>query len=1058
MTNRFYPTIARPSAASVLLPLIAALLLPPAQSSGQTASFGKNKVQYRTFDWHYIQTTHFDVYFDLGDEGLAAFAAEAAESAYVSVSRNFRYRITARIPFVVYDSHNAFQQTNVVSSYLEEGIGGVTELFKNRVVVPFEGDYGKFRHVIHHELVHAVINDMFYGGSIQSIISNNITLQLPLWFNEGLAEYEALGWDTNSDMFMRDATMHSYLPPIRQLGGYFAYRGGQSVWNYIGTKYGRDKIGDILDRIRGSRNVDQGFKGALGMDVEELSEKWAKEQKVLYWPDIAKRLDPGDYARALTDHRKLNCFYNTSPAISPSGDRVAFISDRSEYFDVYLMSSEDGTVIRRLVSGQQTADFEELHLLTPGMCWSPDSRRLAMAVKSGERDAIILLDVETGDEEKLEFDLDGIFSVDWGPAAAPAKLAFVGVDSGRSDVYVFDLDTRELTNVTGDPFSDSDPAWSADGRSIFFCSDRRDMVDGRTPPGFRMQDHDYGETDVYRVDVGTGVVDRITDLPGSSESSPAASPDGRQLLFVSDMNGINNIYLRDLGSGGTRPITNSISGVYQLSLSRNGEKLAFSSLHDAGFDIFLLRAPLDQRLETAELEKTEFFRESRGKGTRSTAAKPDTLRVGEGVVLRTVTEGATKQEADGGLNLRNYVFRRDDIDTTERARDSAAFPGVTGNVDAEGNFVVNRYRLNFSPDIIYGNAGYNTFYGVEGSTIMAFSDMLGDHQIYLITNLLLDLKNSDYALAYLYLPKRIDYGVQGFHSARAVYLRDRATGAETLNRFRNYGVNLFALYPMTKFRRFDFGLSWLNVRRDNLDFPSAPSERSTVILPSLSYVDDTSLWGLIAPSTGRRLNLSAMASPGIFNDAPAFYSLTADYRTYKRLGPLYTVALRFAGGGSFGRNPQRFIVGGVDNWINNRFEDDAFPIETADDYLFLTTGIPLRGYNYNARHGTKYALFNAELRFPLFGYVTAGPLPVFFQTLTGTLFYDAGAAWTRGRDVKLFTRSATHDVVARDFLQGMGYGVRMAVLGFLLKMDVAWAFDLQHFSRPQYYFSLGPDL
>src|SRR6266849_485031 len=98
---------------------------------------------------------------------------------------------------------------------------------------------------------------MFYGGSIQSIISNNITLQLPLWFNEGLAEYEALKWDSNSDMFLRDATIHEYLPPIDNLSGYFAYRGGQSVWNYVATKYGEQKIGEILARIKGTHSVDQ---------------------------------------------------------------------------------------------------------------------------------------------------------------------------------------------------------------------------------------------------------------------------------------------------------------------------------------------------------------------------------------------------------------------------------------------------------------------------------------------------------------------------------------------------------------------------------------------------------------------------------------------------------------------------------------------------------------------------------------------------------------------------------------------------------------------------------
>ena len=146
---------------------------------------------------------------------------------------------------------------------MEEGIGGVTELFKNRVVLPFEGSYRMFRHVIHHELVHAVINDMFYGGSIQSIISNNVRIQLPLWFNEGLAEYEALGWDTNSDMFMRDAALHTYLPPIEYLSGYFAYRGGQSVWFYIANKYGEQKIAEILNRIKGAHSVELDLLYAL---------------------------------------------------------------------------------------------------------------------------------------------------------------------------------------------------------------------------------------------------------------------------------------------------------------------------------------------------------------------------------------------------------------------------------------------------------------------------------------------------------------------------------------------------------------------------------------------------------------------------------------------------------------------------------------------------------------------------------------------------------------------------------------------------------------------------
>src|SRR3972149_4016389 len=97
-----------------LVVIFAALFLVPTVSLAQNAIFGKNKVQYKKFDYYYIQSDHFDVYFTEGGEYLAEFTSDVAESALVSISKDFRYQITNRIPIVVYASHNDFQQTNVV--------------------------------------------------------------------------------------------------------------------------------------------------------------------------------------------------------------------------------------------------------------------------------------------------------------------------------------------------------------------------------------------------------------------------------------------------------------------------------------------------------------------------------------------------------------------------------------------------------------------------------------------------------------------------------------------------------------------------------------------------------------------------------------------------------------------------------------------------------------------------------------------------------------------------------------------------------------------------------
>lgn len=212
----------------------------------QYAAFGKNRVQYEDFDWRFIQSKHFDIYY-YGEKNyeLAEFAAQSLESAYLQLQADFDHEIVDRIPLIIYDSHNDFSQTNVVALPTSAEGRRVTDKFKNRMTVPFDGDYNDFRRTLHHELVHAVFNDMFYGGSVQSIISNNIQLVFPLWFEEGLAEYTALGWDTNTDMFIRDAVINGYLPPIPRLSGYYAYRGG----NRFGILLWKNTAGKKLQKF-----------------------------------------------------------------------------------------------------------------------------------------------------------------------------------------------------------------------------------------------------------------------------------------------------------------------------------------------------------------------------------------------------------------------------------------------------------------------------------------------------------------------------------------------------------------------------------------------------------------------------------------------------------------------------------------------------------------------------------------------------------------------------------------------------------------------------------------
>ncbi len=613
-------------------------------------------------------------------------------------------------------------------------------------------------------------------------------------------------------------------------------------------------------------------------------------------------------------------------------------------------------------------------------------------------------------------------------------------------------------------FTESEPAWAPDSKTLYFISDRGDYLSTDvTLDAFDLVEHNFNQFDLYSINIETKEINRLTDN-WHTKRSPLVTPDGKKIIYISNKNGINNIYARDLESGKERPLTNSLSSILQLSMSADQTKLVFSTQFYGGYDIFFINNPLQQTLDQDELEQTEFIAQKlRRMEAQEVAAQADTTVIIEENESElaggdTVREPSVYGE-DIAIDFGTYVFG--DHVTTPVAPDvdvSGVF-AVSDNVDEEGRFVPQEYRLNFSPDIVIANAGYSTFWGVQGSTLMAFSDMLGDHQIYFLTNLQIDLKNSDYGLAYFYLPGRIDWAFQGYHTARFLLQTDpqNPLSSYSLFRYRTYGAGALMSRPIDRFRRFDVGLSWFNVSRENLDVFHAPMERYTVLFPSVSYIHDNILWGFISPRRGSRYNITVHGSPKLSDDSFGFMSVLADYRTYTSIGRDYTFALRFTAGSSFGPNPQKFMLGGVEGWINRRFEDNVIPIEDAQDFVFLTPVLPMRGHNYNAMLGSNYALMNFEMRYPLIRYFLGGPLPLALQNIMGVMFFDVGSAWDDFSEWRGVRRNEFGNLETDDLLIGTGFGARIIIFGMLLRFDMAWSYDLDSWSKPKYYWSLALD-
>ncbi len=1033
---------------------ITGLLFAAWMAPAQAQYFGKNKVQYGHFNWHYLQSEHFDVYFTDGGDKIAAYVAQTAEESYRSLQKSFRYSLVDRIKIILHNSHNDFQQTNVDLSVPEESVGGFTEFFKNRVVIPYDGEWEKFRHVIHHELTHAVMLQMLYGSGVQSIITGLTQLSLPLWFIEGLAEYESRGWDIESDMYMRDATVNGYVPDIPFLYGFLAYKGGQSVWNYITERYGTEKAGELIGKVKVTKNFERGLKQAIGLEEKDLTKRWHRYLKRKYWPDVENRKEPEEIAKRLTEHLKDGSFVNTSPILSNRGDKLVFKSDKSDYFDIYLMSAIDGKVIRRLVKGQRAGNLEELQWLKgPGMSWSPDDKRVVFTAAAAGRDAIYIVNVKKGKiEQDFKLDLDGIYNPAWSPKGD--EIAFSGLKNGQSDIYVFNLKSKQLRKLTDDIFSEVEPSWSPDGERLLFASDRGAWDANNLPEGFSTHAYSMKNFDIYEIRATGDSLQSVVSSP-FIERVPVYAPDGKTIAFSSDRQGVSNIWLKNLTSQEEWPITNVLTGAFQPSWGGVAERMVFVSFYYAGYDLYLLKNPLDIKPGDVTVPETKYVQQLR-QGTKETFEEEELAE----------TEFKSPEVEEETRQYRNFVFddkfAQGEISQANLA--TRVFLDSTEYALPTGEFKVNKYKVKLTPDLVYGAVGYSQFFGTQGMTNIMLSDVLGDHRLNVALGLFGDFRNADYALTYFYLPKKLDVGAGMFHNA--YYYYSDYTGWV---RDRNYGLSMLLSRPFNRFERIDYGLSAMGINRSYLEIPDddvdylidvgylSPRDRF-FLLNSLSYTRDTSVWGYTGPINGTGMSLGITYSPGIGKSGIDFATVRMDWRHYSRLARDYTFATRFAGGFSEGKNKQKFFLGGLPNWLNREFFG-GIRVQHIEDIYFASFEMPLRGAGYYALEGNRFILTNFEFRFPLVRRLSMGfPLPLELGNIGGALFTDLGLAWDSGEKVKPFVKSPNGLIQTRDIFASMGFGARINLGIFLLRMDLAWPTNFYSTAKsPQVLWSLGAD-
>lgn len=976
--------------------LFAALLCVAASvfitGKAQAQYFGQNKVRYKNLRFKIYKTPHFEIYYYMKNDSLVKRFAQESELWYTLHQQVFRDTFRRANPIILYANHPDFQQTTAIDGEIGVGTGGITEGLKNRVVMPIMETNQTTRHVIGHELVHAFQYHTLLTSDTTSLASLN---NLPLWMIEGMAEYLSLGKkDAYTAMWMRDAYLNHDIPTVKDLTEstkYFPYRYGEAFWSFLGSTYG-DTIIVPFFKNTARFGLQYGIRRTFGYDDKTLSSLWKNSIETTYKPFL-KDTAQIPAGKRIIDNKNAGDM-NVAPAISPDGKYLAFLSEKDLFtVDLYLADAKTGRVIKKLTSKVSNTHIDEFNFIESAGTWSPDGKKFAFSVFNNGRNRLLIVGIPNGNvlQDIAMGKVEQFSNVSWSPNGK--DLVFQGMAEGQGDLYTYNLDTKKVTQLTNDKYSDYQPGYSRDGKKIIFSSDRTTYDQSLSQEiTFNLAEYD----------LASGKVTDINIFNGANNLNPQYSADGSQVYFLSNKDGFRNMYRYTLASGKTEQMTDLFTGIsgiteYSPALTvSNNDDIVYSYYRKQKYALYNAKAA-DFKAVTVDPGQTNF----------DAAMLPPPRSAGVDLI---------------NSNLNNYLaYKKLPVDSIKNTP----------------------YRPQFKLDYLASSGvgvGVSTYGAGLASGIQGvFSDILGRNQIYAGAAVNGQIYDFGGQIAYINQESRWNKGISISHIPFQYANYNVVPSTYNLNnknipvieerydiiRIFQDQASIFTAYPFSKQTRVEFGtgvshyyyrvdrystyydtLSKVAIASDRhhisrTDYEADPLNKGIKLTPftimqvNTALVGDNSFFGIAAPLNGYRYRLQAEYD---FGDAH-YFAPSIDVRKYERIAPV-TLAARFYGYGRFGDTK---------NLLYPLFIGYPFLIRGYEyNSFYNSTQGTSNGFTVDQLSGSRIAVANFEARLPFTGPEKLAQFKSKFLFTDLNLFFDAGLAWNAGNEIKF---QKTPDIV-----------------------------------------------
>lgn len=421
-----------------------------------TVEYGKNRMQYKKFDWKFYQSPNFNTYFNTGGLELAQFVAQVAEEELPSIENAVEYSLQLRANIVVYNNFDDYKSSNIGLGNEWQNSGGITKLVNNKIILYFDGNKNTLRRQIREGIAKILTDNILFGDDIGEFASNQALLDLPQWLTDGYVEYIAEPWSTTKDDELKSSILGGDYNNFYQFAFAKPLLAGHGFWYYIAEKYKPENVTYFLYLARLYKNLNSASERICKKKFKDVLSDFMMYEQDKYVQDIKQRRNaPRGKITVIEEVDNRTDYYHFAANPNPKNNSYAVVQFKEGVYKVKFVDNlyETKTLLKygvKTYQGNRNPNY-------PLLAWDGKGSRLLVIYTKEGKINMFVYDVIAG-VKRFQQPIEGFEQiVDAGFMLDANTLLFSAVRKGQTDIFTYRIDNQKIKQITNDVYDDLDP-------------------------------------------------------------------------------------------------------------------------------------------------------------------------------------------------------------------------------------------------------------------------------------------------------------------------------------------------------------------------------------------------------------------------------------------------------------------------------------------------------------------------------------------------------------------------------------------------------------------------